>query len=379
MTAKSRIFSMMLVVATSVLSSHNANASLKDLILSHIEKLLNREYKLSYTFKFTKESSEDEIETGLAQIHNDFTTITGEGGTLGLRLAFSPNTGVVKLDWERLTAAGVYTHPVYRCEWVYTPDLGWSQNCYWDQESCQVAAEADYTIFRVVGGQKIALQTLVNGTLSLASWAKQFIKDDKRVAFYDDVNELLGSTEVVDYEVYANVKKYTDWCFPNFQNHASSNSISLPPTPAMMQYADVNGDGHVDALYFDTLRSRQVRVSLSTGSGFTPLQPWVQHGDSTPDMIQYADVNGDGQADALYFDSLRSQCVWVSLSTGSGFTVPQSWVCHDDSMSAMILYRDVNGDGSTDALYFDTLRSKQVWVSLSTGSSFTPPQPWVQP
>ena len=59
---------MLLVIAISVLSSHNGSArSLKDLILSHIERLLNREYKLSYTFKFTKESSEDEIESGLAR------------------------------------------------------------------------------------------------------------------------------------------------------------------------------------------------------------------------------------------------------------------------------------------------------------------------
>jgi hypothetical protein len=149
-------------------------------------------------------------------------------------------------------------------------------------------------------------------------------------------------------------------------------------TPDMMQYADVNGDGRVDALFFDTTRSKQVWVSLSTGSGFTPPQPWVQHGDSTPNMMQYADVNGDGKADALYFDTARSRCVWVSLSTGTGFPAPQSWLCHGDSTPNMMQYADVNSDGKADALYFDTLRSKQVWASLSTGSGFTPPQPWVQ-
>ena len=147
--------------------------------------------------------------------------MTAKAGTLGLRLAFSPNTGVVKLGWERLTAASAYTYPVYRCEWIYSCDI-WgffypTQHCYWDQKSCQVAAEADYTIFRVIDGQKTNLKTLANGTLSLSSWAKQFIKDDKQVAFYDDVNEFLGPTaKVINYEIHADIKKYTDWCFPKF-------------------------------------------------------------------------------------------------------------------------------------------------------------------
>lgn len=92
--------------------------------------------------------------------------------------------------------------------------------------------------------------------------------------------------------------------------------------PNQIQYVDVSGDGKADALYFDTLRSGGVWVSLSTGSGFTIPQMWLQHGESTPNQIQYADVNGDGKADALYFDTLRSGDVWVSFSSGSSFTAP---------------------------------------------------------
>jgi hypothetical protein len=198
-------------------------------------------------------------------------------------------------------------------------------------------------------------------------------------------------------------------------------------TPDQIKYADVNGDGRADALYFDTLRSRGVWVSLSTGSGFSSGESWLQHGDSTPDQIQYADLNGDGKADALYFDTLRSGGVWVSLSTGttftspvlwalygasvpeqihyvdingdkkadaayfntdgallvslstgSSFTIPQLWLQHGTSTLDQIQYADVNGDGKADALYFDTLRSNGVWVSLSTGTGFTGPQLWLQ-
>jgi hypothetical protein len=117
-------------------------------------------------------------------------------------------------------------------------------------------------------------------------------------------------------------------------------------------------------------------VSLSNGSGFMPPEMWLQHGPSTPDQIQYVDVNGDGKADALYFDTFRSNGVWVSLSNGSGFMPPEMWLQHGPSTPDQIQYVDVNGDGKADALYFDILRSRSVWVSISTGSGFTAPFPW---
>ena len=143
-----------------------------------------------------------------------------------------------------------------------------------------------------------------------------------------------------------------------------------PSTSEQLQYVDVNGDGKVDALYFDTLRSNGVWVSLSTGTGFAGAQLWLQHGPSTPDQIQYADVDGDGRVDAVYFDTLRSRGVWVSRSTGTSFGAGELWLRHGDSTPNQIQYADVNGDGRADALYFDTSRSKSVWVSLSNGAAF---------
>jgi hypothetical protein len=143
-----------------------------------------------------------------------------------------------------------------------------------------------------------------------------------------------------------------------------------PSTSEQLQYVDVNGDGKVDALYFDTLRSNGIWVSLSTGTGFLGAQLWLQHGPSTADQIQYADVDGDGRVDAVYFDTLRSRGVWVSRSTGTSFGAGELWLRHGDSTPDQIKYIDVNGDGKADASYFDTSRSKSVWVSLSNGAAF---------
>jgi len=143
-----------------------------------------------------------------------------------------------------------------------------------------------------------------------------------------------------------------------------------PSIPEQLQYVDVNGDGRVDAVYFDTFRSKGVWVNLSTGTGFLAGQLWLQHGPSTPDQIQYADVDGDGRIDAVYFDTLRSQGVWVSRSTGTSFGGGELWLRHGDSTPDQIHYIDVNGDGRADASYFDASRSKSVWLSLSNGAAF---------
>ena len=144
-------------------------------------------------------------------------------------------------------------------------------------------------------------------------------------------------------------------------------------TPDMIQYADIDGDNNADAIYFDTFRTMGVWVGLSNGiDGFNKPGSgmWWQHGGSTPDMIQYADVDGDNNADAIYFDTFRTMGVLVGLSNGiDGFSKPGSgmWWQHGVSTPGMIQYADVNGDNNADAIYFDTIRSKGVWVGLSNG------------
>lgn len=142
----------------------------------------------------------------------------------------------------------------------------------------------------------------------------------------------------------------------------SSGMLLIDPT----KYADVNGDGRLDVLYFDSQGTRGIWVSLATAAGFSAPELWLQHGESTPDQIQYADVNGDGKDDALYFDTFRSRGVWVSLSTGTGFIPAQMWLQYGDSTPDQIRYVDVNADGKADAVYFDTNGSNCV------GSAFRP-------
>ncbi|MEV8337697.1 FG-GAP-like repeat-containing protein [Leucobacter sp. NPDC077196] len=143
--------------------------------------------------------------------------------------------------------------------------------------------------------------------------------------------------------------------------------------------SDVNGDGRPDAVGFS---SRGVQVSLSTSSGMSAPQTWIAGFGSADGWSSrhhprtLADVNGDGRADVVGF---ARDGVYVSTSTGSGFSAPSRWVPGFGSANGWVVeghprtLADVNGDGIPDIVGF---ASDGVFVALGTGRSFAPAARW---
>jgi hypothetical protein len=149
---------------------------------------------------------------------------------------------------------------------------------------------------------------------------------------------------------------------------------------------DVNGDGRDDIVAFG---NRAVYVSLSNGIQFGVPTPWIgaygvsAGGWSSQDRYPRAlgDVNGDGKTDIVAFGENGT---FVSLSTGSGFTAPATWVrsfgrgekggwwTSQNTYPRMVA--DVNGDGRDDIIGFG---NNATYVALSTGSGFTTPTEWI--
>lgn len=110
-------------------------------------------------------------------------------------------------------------------------------------------------------------------------------------------------------------------------------------------------------------------TSLCPISPFTPAP--VRH----PRIM--ADVNGDNKADIVGFGD---DAVYVSLSTGTVFSPAQVWTSnYTYNVGNWRVYRhvrdvaDVNGDGKADIVGFG---DDAVYVSLSTGASFGSVQTW---
>ncbi len=115
---------------------------------------------------------------------------------------------------------------------------------------------------------------------------------------------------------------------------------------------DFNGDGKTDfASPISGSGGQQIRVNLSTGSGFD-VQTWPIWLDCTLTSENYwtGDFNGDGKTDfASYIAGSSGQYIKVNLSTGSGFDV-QTWpIWLDCSLTSPTYWTgDFNGDGKTD-------------------------------
>jgi hypothetical protein len=140
--------------------------------------------------------------------------------------------------------------------------------------------------------------------------------------------------------------------------------------------ADVNGDGKHDIVAF---WDDGVYVSLSTGSGFTPPTRWIDNfsynnGSWRVDkhLRLLADVNGDGKDDVVGFGDAG---VYLALSEGTHFAQP-TFVLADYGMDSgwrvdahPRFLADVNGDGKQDIVGFG---DAGVYVALSEGTHFGP-------
>ena len=140
---------------------------------------------------------------------------------------------------------------------------------------------------------------------------------------------------------------------------------------------DVNGDGRDDLVRF--VRSTgEVYVHLSDGRAAFRAQPrWLASRllvDGAADKQSYqvlGDFNGDGRSDLAHFVRRTVGDVYVALSTGSSFAAPI--LAHDNFAygSEVPAVGDVNGDGYDDLITFGRGSGGDVYVLLSAGDGRT--------
>ena len=135
-------------------------------------------------------------------------------------------------------------------------------------------------------------------------------------------------------------------------------------------FADVTGDGLADAIVVNS--GQGVVVRRSTGNGFGPNETWTS-GPFVGNVGNYfADVTGDGLADAIVVNS--GQGVIVRRSTGNGFGPNETWTSGQFVGNVGNYFADVTGDGLADAIVVNS--GQGVVVRRSNGSSFLPNETW---
>ncbi len=132
-------------------------------------------------------------------------------------------------------------------------------------------------------------------------------------------------------------------------------------------FADVTGDGKADAI---VVNDDTVTVRRSDGSRFTPNENWTNGPYYGGRGTYFADVTGDGKADAIV---VNDDTVTVRRSDGSRFTPNENWTHGPYYGGRGTYFADVTGDGKADAI---VVNGDTVTVRRSDGSGFKPNENW---
>ncbi len=193
-------------------------------------------------------------------------------------------------------------------------------------------------------------------------------------------------------------------CPPNNYDGSSILFLSGGPGAVNAEYlaywGDINGDHLPDQIqastYYDgfNLNFTEWTAYINRGdhfdSGITLLD---QNSSTVPayssfqkDEVQEAwlDLNGDGLTDHVYIPNQRRD-LWVSLSTGNSFTIPALWLAEDTAngfdprslSNDHFFFADVNADGYPDFVWVPD-GSQDLYVAFSNGHSFTTPKVLLQ-
>jgi hypothetical protein len=136
---------------------------------------------------------------------------------------------------------------------------------------------------------------------------------------------------------------------------------------------DFNGDGLDDIAAFTRGTAGDVYVALSTGSSFSGKGvKWHDFFAINDEIPLAGDFNGDGLDDIAAFTRGTAGDVYVALSTGSSFSGKGvKWHDFFAINDEIPISGDFNGDGLDDIAAFTRGTAGDVYVALSTGSSFS--------
>lgn len=149
----------------------------------------------------------------------------------------------------------------------------------------------------------------------------------------------------------------------SFANTAIDNPEGTSAaTTTKFHFADLNGDGNADKIYWNSTHDGgNIRVYLATADGnFSgTVKSSSNVGSSTAKTNYYfADINGDGKVDLIRWHlSLDDGKPMVFLSNGDGTftesTEHSNTGATSASENAKFYFADINGDGKADKIYWN--------------------------
>ena len=137
---------------------------------------------------------------------------------------------------------------------------------------------------------------------------------------------------------------------------------------AALQAADLDGDGDLDAVCAAAVENRVLWYESTASDGTS----WTEHVVHSPadgvTSVTTGDVDGDGDLDVLAAVEDEDRIEWYENLTGAG----SSWVAHTIFVgangAASVAAADVDGDGDLDALSASRIDGRVFWYENVFGN-----------
>jgi hypothetical protein len=148
----------------------------------------------------------------------------------------------------------------------------------------------------------------------------------------------------------------------------TEHTISTVADGAISVYAaDVDGDGDQDALSASYLDNTIAWYENTAGNGSAWAARTISTAVDGAISVYAADVDGDGDQDALSASYLGDTIAWYENTAGDG----SAWTVHTISMAAdgarSVYVADVDGDGDRDALSASSSIDRIAWYENTAG------------
>ncbi|MFL6335254.1 MAG: FG-GAP-like repeat-containing protein [Pyrinomonadaceae bacterium] len=164
---------------------------------------------------------------------------------------------------------------------------------------------------------------------------------------------------------------------------------AAPPVPVgtgnaqyeMLELADVNGDGRLDLILGNGFNPKKISVRLGDGAGGFGADV-VSNITTYPNTLLTGDFDGDGRIDLVYAgpvcDAFGSNCVAnliVLAGDGAGHFAQKSLSASTNTNSFGIAVADFNSDGKPDVVQMQASRVPLVRLGDGLGGFVAPPAP----
>ena len=137
--------------------------------------------------------------------------------------------------------------------------------------------------------------------------------------------------------------------------------------PKSVYAADVDNDGDKDVLAALEFDDKLVWYENTDGNGSFGPQILISTDVDGPVDVVAADLDGDGDTDALSASNSDDKIAWYENMDGAGSFGPQRLITGDATDAESVFAADLDGDGDLDVLSASVLDAKVAWYENRAG------------